>query len=332
MRRALLVGIDGYSWGPLNGCVADATALAETLRCNADGTPNWRTETMLGLASGASITRETLRAGLARLFANTRDYDLLFFFAGHGAQSIWGADLVTQDATENSLGVPMNDLITLANDSSAHSVTVILDCCFSGSTGSVPGLQSASVAEAFRLEKTLLRENVTVLAASRATETSAEFEGHGTFTRVMLDGLDGGATDHLGKVTGLSLYGYISNSFDAWEQRPILKTNLTEPLVLRVGPPWLEPVLLRQLPDHFPAEDSRVQMTPAHEGEGRPLVQSEEGTPQQQQFDYFGRLRNAGLVTTDGRRDHYWVAMESGHVYLTALGRYFWRLAKRGAL
>ncbi len=332
MRRALLVGIDGYSWSPLDGCVADASALAKTLRSNADGTPNWRAETILGLASGTRITRGSLRAGLARLFANARDYDLLFFFAGHGAQSIWGADLVTQDATENNLGVPMNDLITLANDSSARSVTVILDCCFSGNTGSVSGLQSASVAEAFRLEKTLLRENVTVLAASRATETSAEFEGHGAFTRVVLDGLDGGATDHLGRVTALSLYAYISNSFDAWEQRPILKTNLTEPLVLRVGPPWLEPTLLRQLPDHFPAEDFRVQMTPAHEGEERPLARSEEGTPQQQQFDYFGRLRNAGLVTTDGRKDHYWVAMESGHVYLTALGRYFWRLAKRGAL
>jgi hypothetical protein len=73
-------------------------------------------------------------------------------------------------------------------------------------------------------------------------------------------------------------------------------------------------------------------MTPAHEGEGRPLARSEDGTLEQRQFDYFGRLRNAGLVTTDNRRDHYWVAMESGYVYLTPLGRYFWRLAKRGAL
>ena len=331
MRRALFVGIDDYSWSPLNGCVADASALATMLRTHADGTPNWRTEILSGRKE-TSITRDSLRAGLALLFANARDYDLLFFFAGHGAQSIWGADLVTQDATENNLGVAMNDLITLANDSSARSVTLILDCCFSGTTGSVPGLQSAGVAEAFRLEKTLLRENVTVLAASRSTEPSAEYGGQGAFTRVVLDGLDGGATDHLGRVTALSLYGYISNSFDAWEQRPILKTNLTEPLALRMGPPWIEPALLRKLPEHFVAEDSHVQMTPAHEGEGRPLARSADGTPEQQQFDYFGRLRNAGLVTTDGGKDHYWVAMDSGYVYLTALGRYFWRLAKRGAL
>ncbi len=332
MRRALLVGIDAYDFASLDGCITDAVALAEVLSTHSDGSPNWRTEVMLGSDGEPPITREVLRDGLSQLFKSARDADLLFFFAGHGGQTLWGADLVTQDATENSLGVSMNDLITLANDSPARSVTLILDCCFSGDMGALPGLQAAAVAEPFRLAKTVLRENVTVMAASRASETSAEVEGHGAFTRVLLDGLEGGATDHRGNITALSLYGYISNAFDDWQQRPILKTNLTEPLVLRVGPPWLDIELLRQLPTNFPTPDARVQLTPAHEGEGRPLARTEDGTPEQQQFDYMGRLRNANLVTTDGRRDHYWIAMESGHVYLTPLGRYFWGLAKRGVL
>jgi hypothetical protein len=324
--------VDAYSFGALEGCVADATALGEVLSTNADGSPNWRAEVMKGIDGAPPITRDKLRDGLSQLFKNARDEDLLFFFAGHGGQTPWGADLVTQDATENSLGVSMNDLITLANDSPARSVTLILDCCFSGEVGALPGIQSASVAEPFRLTKTLLRENVTVMAASRPTETSAEIGGHGAFTRVLLDGLEGGATDHRGNITALSLYSYVSNAFDAWQQRPILKTNLTEPLVLRVGPPWLDVELLRQLPQHFPNPEARVQLTPAHEGEGRPLARTEDGTTEQQQFDYMGRLRNANLVTTDGRRDHYWVAMESGCVYLTQLGQYFWRLADRGVL
>jgi len=332
MRRALLVGIDAYPFGRLEGCVADAVALSEVLSTNADGSKNWRTELMCGSAGEPPITREMLRDGLSQLFNNARDTDLLFFFSGHGGQTLWGADLVTQDATENSLGVSMNDLITLANDSPARSVTLILDCCFSGDVGALPGLQSAAVAEPFRLTKTVLRENVTVMTASRATETSIEVGGHGAFTRVLLDGLEGGATDHRGNITALSLYGYISNAFDDWQQRPILKTNLTEPLVMRVGPPWIDVQLLRQLPQHFSASDARVQLTPAHEGEGRPLARTEDGTSEQQQFDYMGRLRNANLVTTDGRRDHYWVAMQSGYVYLTPLRRYFWGLAKRGVL
>lgn len=333
MKRALLVGIDDYpTVSSLVGCVADATALNELLAHHADGTPNWRTELITSDSGPDVITRDSLRRALTELFAAARDADLLFFFAGHGAKTPWGADLVTQDAAPHSLGVSMNDLVTLANDSPARSVTILLDCCFSGDTGNTAGLQAAGVAEDFRLNKAVVRENVTIMAASRGTEVSQEVGGHGAFTRILLDGLDGGATDHRGYVTALSLYGYVSPAFDAWEQRPILKTYLTEPVVLRVGPPWLDSDLLRQLPEHFPTEDHRLQLTPAHEGEGRPLPSSDAGTTEQQEFDYVGRLRNANLVTTDGRRDHYWVAMESSHVYLTGLGRYFWRLADRGLL
>ncbi|MGW0631006.1 caspase family protein [Streptomyces sp. NPDC002758] len=333
MKRAILVGIDHYpTVGSLGGCIADATALDELLSTHADGSPNWRTQLITGGVDGAPVTRDSLRQALTQLFANARDTDLLFFFAGHGAQTAWGADLVTQDATAHNLGVSMNDLVTLANDSPARSVTLILDCCFSGDLGNTPGQQAAAVAESFRLNKTTLRENVTVLAASRAAEPSQEADGHGVFSRILLDGLDGGATDHLGRITALSLYGYISAAFDAWQQRPVLKTNLTEPVVIRIGPPWLDADLLRQLPKHFPQADSRVRLTPDHEGEGRPMPPGVPGTPEQQQFDYLGRLRNANLVTTDGQRDHYWVAMESGEVYLTAMGRYFWNLAKRKVL
>jgi hypothetical protein len=333
MKRALLIGIDDYpTFRPLSGCVADAMAMRELLARHADGTPNWRTEVITSASGLKAITRNSLRRALTELFANARGADLLFFFAGHGAQTAWGADLVTQDAAQHSLGISMNDLVTLANDSPANSVTLLLDCCFSGDTGNTPGLQSTGVAENFRLNKAVVRENVTIMAASRGTEASQEVAGHGAFSRILLDGLEGGATDHRGNVTALSLYGYISPAFDAWEQRPVLKTYLTDPVVLRVGQPWLDAELLRQLPKHFPTPDHRLQLTPAHEGVGRPLPGGNPGTVEQQQFDYVGRLRNANLVTTDNRRDHYWVAMESGHVYLTGLGRYFWSLAHRGLL
>ncbi len=333
MKRALLVGIDHYpTGGSLSGCVADATALADVLRRNDDGSPNFDVALIVGEPGPITVSRDALRSALTHLFGNSRGTDLLFFFAGHGGQTLWGADLVTQDATENSLGVSMNDLTTLANDSPAQSVTLILDCCFSGDLGNLPGLQSAAIAEPFRLAKAVLRENVIVLAASRPTETSAEIGGQGAFTRVLLDGLSGGATDHLGNITALSLYGYVSAAFGGWDQRPVLKAHVDRPPVLRVGPPWLDVALLRQMPDHLPTADARVQMSPAHEGEGRPLPPGESGTPEQQQFDYFSWLRNANLVTTDDRRDHYWVAMESGYVYLTPLGRYFWKLAKQGVL
>jgi hypothetical protein len=331
VKRALFVGIDDYpTVGDLSGCVADATALEEILSRNSDGSRNWHTSSVT--SDTEHVTRDRLRGLISELFANPRNTDLLFFFAGHGGQTPWGAELVTQDATENSLGVSMNDLLTLANGSPARSVTLILDCCFSGDLGNPPGFQADAVAQSFRLDKAVLQEGVTVMAASRSTEVSQESAGHGAFTRMLLDGLEGGATDHRGRTTALSLYGYISAAFDAWSQRPVLKTHLTEPVVLRIGPPWLDEGLLRQLPDLFPSADYRLQLTPAHEGEGRPLPPGNPGTPEQQVFDYLGRLRNANLVTTDEGRAHFWVALESGYVYLTPLGRYFWGLAKRGIL
>lgn len=333
MKRALIVGVDHYRRIPLRGCVADATAIADLLRRHADGTPNWSVNLVCSRSGDyATVTRPRLREHLARLFDNSRDTDLLFFFAGHGASTAWGTELVTQDGVLDSMGVSMDDLVALANNAPARSITLILDCCFSGGAGSPTVLQEGTTAEAFRLGRALLREGVTVLAASRATEPSVEVVRHGAFTRILLDGLDGDASDHLGQVTTLSLYGYISRSFDAWQQRPTFKAHLTEPTLLRVGPPWLDPALLRQLPDHFARADMRLRLSPAHEGEGRPLPSENAGTFEQRQFDYLGRLRNANLVTSDGHKAFYWVAMESGEVYLTSLGRYFWNLAKRGVL
>lgn len=333
MKRALAIGIDHYpTVGDLDGCVADAEAIAGVLRVHADGSPNFRVEELTSASSQDSISRARLREALESLFRNAQDTDLFMFFAGHGGQTPWGAELVTQDATPSSMGVSMNDLITLANACPARSVTLVLDCCFSGDVGNLAGIQGAAVAEPFRLGTAVLRENVTILAASRSTQASDESEGHGAFTRVLMDGLAGGATDHLGNITALSLFGYVSPAFDAWQQRPVIKTHMTEPLVLRVGPPWLESSLLRDLPHHFSTVDARVRLSPAHEGEGRPLSPEDPGTLEQQQFDYLGRLRNANLVTTDEGRAHYWVAMEGGDVYLTSLGRYFWRLATRRVL
>src|SRR5438045_155110 len=102
MKRALLVGIDHYpSVGSLSGCVADATAIADLLRSNHDGSTNFSVKLLASEPGRTTLGRDALRQALTQLFDNARDTDLLFFFAGHGGQTSWGADLVTQDATGN---------------------------------------------------------------------------------------------------------------------------------------------------------------------------------------------------------------------------------------
>ncbi len=326
MKRALLIGVDDYPGAPLSGCVADAEALATLLRRHEDGDPNY--DVRVVTSDSTTIGRSALRTLLAELFDNCRDAELLFFFAGHGAQTPWGGELVTQDYAANSLGVSMNDVIALANDSAAREVVLVLDCCFSGDLGNLTGLQAAQVAPEFRLGRAVLNEGVTLLAASRATEQSAEVAGHGAFTRVVLEGLEGAAADVLGHVTSLSLYAFASRAFGGWEQRPVFKSHVVQPSVLRRCQPWVDASLLRKLPDYFPTLEARVRMTPACEGEGRPLPAGVLGTPEQQAFDYFKRLRNAGLLGTDDDLDLYFVALQSKDVFLTPPGRSFWRLAK----
>ncbi len=329
MKRALIVGIDDYPGSPLTGCVADADAMALLLERNEGGARNY--DVRKATSGTDFIDRGRLRALLRELFDNSRGAGLLLYFAGHGAQTPWGAELVTQDYSENSLGVSMNDVIALANDSPAREVVLVLDCCFSGDLGNIPGLQPIGLSEAFAPGRAVLREGVTLLAASKATEPSVEHAGHGAFTRLVLEGLEGAAGDHLGQVTALSLYDFASRAFGAWEQRPVFKSHIVQSSPIRICKPWIDPNLLRRLPDYFVAPDSRHTMSPAHEGT-RPIPAGAQPTTEQQAFNYFKDLRNAGLLTTDANKDLYFVALGSEGVYLTALGRYFWNLAKEGRL
>ncbi len=329
MKKALVIGIDDYGDSSLSGCVADAQETARLLENHADGSPNYRVR--LVTAPDDRVQRDELRGLLAELFTNARDNELLFYFSGHGAETPFGAELVTQDFSENSPGVSINDVLTLANDSPALDVVVILDCCFSGDLGNVPGLQQTGVASEFRFAKALLREGVTLLAASRPKELSLEVNGHGAFTRLLLEGLEGAAADPVGIVTPLSLYAFASRAFGAWEQRPLFKAHSTTPSVLRVCKPAIAPELLRQLPTHFPRRDAKIRMSPEHEG-SRPVPVGHQSTEKQRQFDYFKELRNAGLLATDDSKDLYFVAIESGEVFLTHIGRYFWDLASQRLL
>ncbi|GAA0988945.1 caspase family protein [Nocardioides aquaticus] len=325
-RRALVVGINNYARGPLYGCVADAEGIATRLARHDDGAPNFTVAILTADHGADPVDRPDLREAMAQLFENASGKDLFFYFSGHGREDIRGAELVTSDND----GVPVNELMTLANNSAASTVTIVLDCCFSGDVGNTPGLQATQVAPDFRKAIAALSEGVTVLAASKSTEVSMESAGHGEFTRLLLDGLDGAATDHLGNITALSLYAHASRAFDAWEQTPVFKAHVTDAVLLRSGPEWISAEDARHLPDHFDTATSRISLTDEHEGEGRPL--SSPGTPAQQELDYLKRLRNVGLATTENDEDFYFATLQHHDVFLTPAGRMLWALADKGSL
>jgi hypothetical protein len=102
---------------------------------NADGSPNWAISLITSHNGPLLVTRLRLR----------EHFGLLFFFSGHGAATRWGNEFVAQGAVRDSLSVSTGDLLTLANNSPASSVTLILDCCLVAMTYYRPGAMPAPI-------------------------------------------------------------------------------------------------------------------------------------------------------------------------------------------
>ena len=138
MRKALVVGIDDYPNNPLNGCVNDAKAVAQVIETHSDGEPNFEVKLLVSPdennPSADGITRKQLRSELDALFAGDPEV-ALFYFAGHGIVKNVGGYIVTSDLTKYDEGVPMDDVLKLANQSKAKDKVILLDSCRSGKFG-----------------------------------------------------------------------------------------------------------------------------------------------------------------------------------------------------
>lgn len=328
-RRALVVGVDGYPEHALRSCCNDAREMEDLLARHEDGAPNWAMDRLIGRDAGNPVVnRATLTHRLGLLFANAAHADLLFFFSGHAVRTPWGTELATQEGLVPSKGVSFNDIVAMIDSSHAASVTVILDCCYSGDFGTVPRPDFIDPAQP---DPAYLPGNVTILSSSQGEQASEEGTLLSDFTDLITDGLRGVAGDHLGAVTALGLYAHAAAALTHWEQQPQLKANCVSVPVLRQVKPRVRPETLRSLPEIFHRPDTRIRLTPAHEGEGRPLPPGT-GTPEQRLFDLLAELRDAGLVTNDAGRSHYWLAMHRGDVRLSRLGQHLWRVAERGGI
>lgn len=309
-RRALIVGIDEYPGAPLNGCKADAEAVAGLLSVNADGSPNF--DCVVRTAPGATITRPSLLGDIVRLFASPGDVALLYF-SGHGTENNLDGYLVTPDAGRYEEGVAMSHVLTLANNSPATEAVVVLDCCNSGTLGAAPAIDN---------EKAVLRQGLSVIAASRSNEPAVERAGRGLFTALFCDALDGGASDILGTVTAASAYSFVDQALGPWEQRPLLKAHVSQLTPLRRNLPVVPVETLRMFTTWFPDPHGELPLDPSYEPTEEPRHSDHERV-----FASLQRCRTANLVEPVGEEHMYYAAMRSRGCRLTALGRFYWHLA-----
>lgn len=322
MRKALVVGINEYKYCPLYGCCNDAEAVKEVLSKNGDGSPNFSVKIVNNVKSKAELKKLVMDC-----FAGDEDV-ALFYYSGHGHVDAFGGFLVTPDYTEGDCGVSLQDILAIANASKCKDKIIILDSCYSGAMGTISTLGQNT---------TVINEGVTILTASRSSETSLEIGGHGVFTSLLLEALQGGAADVTGYITLGGIYAYMDKALGPWDQRPVFKTNVTRFTALRKVVPQVDIAVIRKICEYFKNENEEISLDPSFEPTNSPEDKHELIEPYADKnnigiFSDLQKLEGVGLVVPIGEEHMYYAAMKSKSCALTSMGKQYWRLVHKGAI
>lgn len=321
MKKALVVGINDYPDSKLRGCINDASGLGTILRTHGNGSPNFdvRVETDVQ-------TKSKLKTMIVELFSGKGDTALLYF-SGHGYLNELGGYIVTPDHQKYDEGISMDEILVLANNSEIKDKIIILDCCHSGALGS-PIMGNGN---------SQLSEGVSILTASRDDEPSREINGHGIFTNLLLDALQGGASDLRGHISPGGVYAYIDQALGAWEQRPVFKTNVTRFTSLRTVNPQVPLEVLRKIIEYFPEPQQEYTLNPSYEDTNTEVVEHSVIEPYADPenvrvFKNLQKFQSVGLVVPVDEEYMYFAAMNSKSCRLTSLGYHYWRLVKESRI
>jgi hypothetical protein len=328
MRKALIVGIDHYTnVSALHGCVNDSFAVKSMLDRHADGSVNFAVKHLAAAGPRDPVERHELRQAIESLFAGDGEV-VLFYFAGHGHIETTGGYLCSSDVKTGNDGVPLAEIMTMANQSRIQNRVIILDSCYSGVAGG-SALQH-KVAE--------ISDGVTILTASTEEQYATEENGAGIFTSLLVDALGGAAANLVGDVTPGGVYAHVDQSLGPWSQRPVFKTNVKRFVSLRKVQPYLELSELRRISEFFPTTGYQYQLDPTYEPErhdswatnpqGIPAPDPENNAA----FKILQKYNRVGLAVPEDAPHMWHAAMESKTVRLTALGEHYRRLAAKGLI
>lgn len=315
MRKALIIGLNNYPGAKLNGCINDASNMECILSKNGDESPNFSVKLITDELS--VVTKTQLLKNIEELFMGPNDVALLYF-SGHGLLKETGGYIVTPDYKQYDEGISMDYILSLANKSEATDKIIILDCCHSGSFGA-PSITGNNI--------TQIANGVTILTSSRDTEPSAEINGCGVFTSLLIDALNGGAADLRGMVTPGSLYSYVDGALGAWEQRPIFKTNVSRFTPVRKVKPQVPLECLRKITTYFKNPTDEYKLDPSYEFTSDNPVDGHVKI-----FKDLQKYQSVSLVVPVDEEYMYFAAINSKSCKLTAMGYQYWRLVKENKI
>lgn len=317
MKKALVVGINYYEYlRKLHGCVNDAYKVNQVLERHMDGELNFDVRHMTAVDANTAISRKQLKEDIRQLFEDDSQI-ALFYFAGHGFIEDSAGYLITSECKEGDEGLPLQDILDLANASKARNKIIILDSCHSGVAGNNKSLG----------DKAILTEGMTILTASTKDQYAEESAGSGVFTSLLVDALNGGAANLLGDITPGSIYAHIDQSLSLWEQRPVFKTNVKAFTSLRKVSPPIQLSELRQLTQLFETASTEVALDPSFEPQPPAPNHGVKPDPENtRKFAILQKLNRLNLVRPVGEEHMYFAAMNSKSCKLTVLGEHYWNL------
>ncbi|MEO1383194.1 MAG: caspase family protein, partial [Bacteroidota bacterium] len=172
---------------------------------------------------------------------------------------------------------------------------------------------------------TQLREGITVLAATLSSEYAVERMGHGVFTKLLCQGLEGVSADILGHVTAASLYNLADSMLSPWEQRPVYKSFVNKMKPLRYCLPKIPKKALRRINQHFPQPDASIQLSESFLEHTRQATPSDVGL-----FKELLDYESVGLVQGRMAKTLTSEAEIQGTCILTEYGKLFWQTVAKG--
>lgn len=323
MRKALVVGINDYPGNELYACISDANEVERLLNNNGDGSPNFDVKKLTKY-----LKKGELKQSIIDLFKGNNEIALLYF-SGHGHVDANGRSyIVTSDYAQNDVGVSLSEILDIANKSKTKNKIIILDSCYSGAMGSL---------ESFGIEGSLLGSGLTILTSSLHSEPSAEVKGHGLFTSLLIEALEGGAADITGQISPGSVYAYIEKALGPWKQRPVFKTNVSSFVPLRKVNPLIPLECVRKITKYFSIPDEEMKLDPSFEYTNTPEININAIQPYANQENVkilkdLQKMVSVGLVKPVDEEHMYFAAMNSKSCKLTAAGKHFWDLVKKNKI
>ena len=329
--RALVVGIDGYAHRPMRGCVADAEEIAKLLQTNGEGIggENFAVDRHIQDAE-TDVTAESIQNHLDQLFSDRADI-VLFYFAGHGDfdKDRGVQRLIIENDPDYFQEIRVSDILSAAENSKSHirSIVVILDCCQSGGASTLSGLGKLGI--------THIPEGTTILSASgKAQSAKTENRGRGVFTTLLIDALEGGAADILGRITPASIYTHIDQALGSGHQRPVYQANVSEFITLRQVSPKVPREVLLRLGAYFPKPEHHFPLDPSFEPDRQNVPEEFRQIPVNEEnvriFKDLQLCNRHSLVEPVDAEHMYYAAINSKACALTRLGQHYWKLAIEG--